>query len=94
MTEGAYMETLELNELFFLDILSYVGHPISSDNGLISQKLLLKSQFYEPLHVIISVAYSSLKYGVLITACRDLMIYKFVNNTVRAHGHENHVFFI
>ena len=94
MTEGAYMETLVLNELFFLDILSYMGHPINSDNGLMSQKLLLKSEFYYPLHVTISVAYSSLKYGVFITACRDLMIYKFVNDTVRAHGHDNHVFFI
>ena len=28
----------------------YEGHPISSDNGLISQKLLLKSEFYYPLH--------------------------------------------
>ena len=91
MTEDAYIETLVLNELFFLDILSYVGHPISSDNGLISQKLLLKSEFYYPLHVIISVAYSSLKYGVFITVCRDLMVFKFVNNTVKAHGHEYQV---
>ena len=26
----------------------YVGHPISSDNGLISQKLLFKSEFFNP----------------------------------------------
>ena len=45
----------------------YVGHPISSDNGLISQKLLLKSKFYYPLHVAMGVAYSCLKYGVFIT---------------------------
>ena len=44
----------------------YVGHPINSDNGLISQKLLLKSEFYYPLHVAIGVAYSCLKYGVFI----------------------------
>ena len=45
---------------------TYVGHPISSDNGLISQKLLLKSEFYYPLHLAMGVAYSYLKYGVLI----------------------------
>ena len=44
----------------------YEGHPISSDNGLISQKLLLKSEFYYPLHVAMVVAYSCLKYGVFI----------------------------
>ena len=43
----------------------YVGHPISSNNGLMSQKLLLKSEFYYPLHVAMSVAYPCLKYGVL-----------------------------
>ena len=40
----------------------YVGHHISSDNGLISQTLLLKSEFYYPLHVAMDVAYSCLKY--------------------------------
>ena len=44
----------------------YVGHPISSDNCLISQKMLLKSEFYYPLHVAMGVAYSCLKYGVFI----------------------------
>ena len=44
----------------------YEGHPISSDNGLISQKLLLKSEFYYPLHVAMDAAYSCLKYGVFI----------------------------
>ena len=39
----------------------YVGHLISSDNGLISQKLLLKSKFYYPLHVAMVLAYSCLK---------------------------------
>ena len=45
----------------------YVGHPVSSDNGLISQNLLLKSEFYDPLHVAMGVAYTCLKYGVFIT---------------------------
>ena len=45
----------------------YVGHPISSDNGLISQKLLVKSEFYYLLHVATGVAYSCIKYGVFIT---------------------------
>ena len=44
----------------------YVGHPISSDNGLISQKLLVKPEFYYPLHVAMGVAYSCMKYGVFI----------------------------
>ena len=84
------METLVLNELFFLDILSYVGHPISSDNGLISQKPLLKSELYYPFDVSLSVAYSCLKYGVFyhnLSRSDD-------NNTLGAHGHENHVFFL
>ena len=45
----------------------YEGHPISSDNGLISQKLLMKSELYYPLHVAVGVAYSCLKFGVFIT---------------------------
>ena len=65
-------------------------HPISSDNGLISQKLLLKSEFYYQLHVAISVAYSCLKYGVFVTTLSDAI--KFVYNTVKSHGPENHVF--
>ena len=44
-----------------------MGHPISSDNGLISQKLLLKSEFYDPLYVAMGVAYSCLKCGVFVT---------------------------
>ena len=48
-------------------ISSYVGHPISSDIGLISQKLLLNSEFYNPLHVAMGVAYSCVNYGVFIT---------------------------
>ena len=65
----------------------YVGHPIGSDNGLISQKLLLKSEFYYPLHVTMGVAYSCLKYIEFLSE-PDLKLYKFVNNTVRAHGHK------
>ena len=56
-------------KLSFWVSVCYVGHPISSDNGLISQKLLLKSKFYHPLHVAMGVAYSCLKYGVFITTC-------------------------
>ena len=63
-----------------------MGHPISSDNSLIFQKLLLKSELYDPLHVVMGVAYSCLKYGVLSQF--NLMLYKFVNNTVKAHGRE------
>ena len=49
----------------------YVGHPICSDNGLISQRLLLNSEFYYPLHVAMVVAYSCLKYEVFITTSSD-----------------------
>ena len=48
-----------------------MGHPISSDNGLISQKLILKSEFYYPLQLGMGVAYSCLKYEVLITTWSD-----------------------
>ena len=43
------------------------GHPISSDNGLISQKLSLKSTVLYPLHVAMGVDYSFVKYEVVIT---------------------------
>ena len=33
------------------------------------------------------VAYSCLKYGVFLSQ-PDLMVYKFENNTVKAHGRE------
>ena len=46
--------------------ITYVGHPISSDDGPISQKVLLKSEFYCPLPVAVGVAHSCLKYGVFI----------------------------
>ena len=41
--------------------LDYVSHPISSDNDVISQKLLLKSEFYYSLHVAMGVAYLCFK---------------------------------
>ena len=44
-----------------------MGHPINSDNGLMSQKQLLKSKFYFQLPVAMGVAYSFFKYGVFIT---------------------------
>ena len=64
----------------------YEGHPICSDNGLISQKLLLKSEVYYPLHVAMGVDYSCM--NIKFLSQPDLMLYKFVNNTVRATGHE------
>ena len=33
-----------------------MGHPISSDNGFTSQKLLLKSELYIPLNVAMGVS--------------------------------------
>ena len=52
---------------YWLSSDQYEGHPISSDNGLISQKLLLKSEFYYPLYVAMYVAYSCLTSGVFTT---------------------------
>ena len=57
---------LKLNIVDLIGLL-YEGHPISSDNGLISQKLLLLSELYYPLHVAVGFAYSCLKFGVFIT---------------------------
>ena len=54
-----YKEVLGENHLHF--------HLISSDNCLISRKLLLKSEFYYALHMAMGVAFLSLKYGVFIT---------------------------
>ena len=70
--------------------MNYKGHPICSDNGLISQKLLLKSEVYYRLHVAMGVNYPCVKYEVLSQP--DLMLYKFVNNNVRANGHEKSSF--
>ena len=39
----------------------YVGHPISSDNGIISLKLLLKSEFYCQLHVAMGAMFEILR---------------------------------
>ena len=52
----------------------YVGHQINSDNDLISQKLLLKSEFYYPLHVAICVTYSCLKYVISISSESSLIV--------------------
>ena len=51
----------------FYKICVYEGRPICSDNGLISQKLLLKSEVYYPLHVVMGVTYSCVKCEVFIT---------------------------
>ena len=67
-----------------------MGHPISSDNGLISQKLIVKLESYYLFQVAMGVAYSCLKYEFLSQP--ELMLYKFVYSTMRARGHENHVF--
>ena len=68
-----------------------MGHPVSSDNCLISQKLLLKQELHYPLHVAMGVTYSCLKLCMEFSSQPDLILYKFVYNTVRAHGRENHI---
>ena len=54
------------------------GHPISSDNGLISQKLLLKSELYYPLHVCCLLMFEIWS----LFSQPDLTLYNFVNYTV------------
>ena len=46
----------------------------NSDNGPISQKMLLESELFFTQNVDIGVAYSCLKYGVFITTRFDAMI--------------------
>ena len=46
---------------------SYEGQSINSDNGSISQKLLLESELYMMQNVDMGNAYSCVKYGVFIT---------------------------
>ena len=82
--------SLSLPYNYFVSFTRYESHPISSDNGLKYQKLLLKSELCYPLHVAMGVAYSCSKYGVLSQP--DLMLYKFVYNNMRARSRENHAF--
>ena len=64
---GAGCLAIKIDEKMLKILFVLFYHPISSDNGLISQKLLLESELYYPLHVAMGVAYSCLKYGVYIT---------------------------
>ena len=59
VSEISSISQVKMNTIFERKIVNifYVGHPISSDNGLISQKLSLKSEFYYPLHVAMGIAY-------------------------------------
>ena len=67
-----------------------MGHPVSSDNGLISQKLFLKSRLYyycmSPLVLPIYV------WNMEFLSQPNLMLNEFVYNTVGAYDLENHVF--
>ena len=69
-----------------------MGHPISSDNGLISQKLSSKSELHYPLHVALvwPTPVWNMKF-FLSQPDLSLMIYKFVYITMRARGRENQV---
>ena len=58
-TKWLIQKTMRESESF---LTHYVGRPISSDNGHISQKLLLKSELDYQLHVAMGVAYPCLKY--------------------------------
>ena len=51
----------------------YEGQSINSDNGPMSQKVLLESEIFVTHNMDIGVAYSYLKYGVFITTRFDAM---------------------
>ena len=51
----------------------YEGQSVSSDNGSISQKILLESELFVMQNVDMGVAYSCLKYDVFITIRFDGM---------------------
>ena len=74
---------------FYSMLFIYVGYPICSDNGLISQTMSLKSEFYYPLHVAMCGAYSCLKYGFLITTLSDAI--QICKQHCESNGRDNHV---
>ena len=69
---GRYKTRFQIYNYHHITLLHlYEGHPISSDNGLISQKLLIWSELYYHLHVAMDVAYCCLKYGIFIITWSD-----------------------
>ena len=63
-----------LNECFPLPLLSlYERQSINSDNGPVSQKILLESEIFVTQNVDIGVAYSCLNFGVFISTRFDAM---------------------
>ena len=54
-------------------ILIYEGRSINSDNGSISQKILLESELFMMQNVDMGNAYYCVKYGVFITTRFDAM---------------------
>ena len=65
MLAVTYATSKSVYYLIKLIATSYVGHQISSDTGLISQILSLKSEFYYPLHVPMGIAYSCLYHNLI-----------------------------
>ena len=53
--------------------IQYEGQSINSDNGFISQTILLESEVFVTQNVDIGAAYSCLIYGVFITTRFDAM---------------------
>ena len=51
----------------------YEGQSINSDNGSVSQKILLESELFVTQNVDMGVAYPCLKYGVFIMNGLDVM---------------------
>ena len=52
----------------------YEGQSINSDNGSISQKILLQSELFMMKNVDMGNAYSCVKYGVFISTRFDTMM--------------------
>ena len=63
-----------------------MGHPTSSDNGLLSHKLLSKSDYFLHMKLPTHVHYLNMEF----LSQPDLMLYEFVYNTMGAHGRENY----
>ena len=55
------------------EAVNYEGQSINSDNGSISQKILLESELFMMQNVDMGYAYSYVKYGVFITTRFDAM---------------------
>ena len=59
--------------LTFFSFNYYEGQSVNSDNGSISQEILVESELFVTQNVDMGVAYSCLKYGIFIMNRFDVM---------------------